>query len=526
MRFTCPSCNKAYRLPPERLGPQGKAQIACPNCKAVVAVAAGTGDDLVCTLIKAADGKAADAGAVSAQADAGAAGAGAGWFVVLGKDRQGPFSKEQIAELGAAGKLTQASMAWQKGLPAWTKIAEIADLAGLVPAARSSQLIAAAPVQPADTAHPEAAPVVDAGQSEPAAKTEPDAKTPEVKATEPTPAQAKPAEVKAAAAKTVEPKPAETKKPEPKKPEPEAKKAESMWPEAKKEPEGPQHHDMFFSSHQEIQLPDPHAHKPTKEEYQSLIQEFSVMFRLDKRGKRQKVLIGVVLGSLVVAAIAFGVVLKIGADRKRQLLQDSKQMLAAFSLSFSTTVNVDVANEGADPSAPETAKKPEQRKDVSAFSQEIVKKMRKKRAPVAKAAGTTGGAGNTGGSKTVDAAKTAAADAAWIKQQQEEAKLRLAGPGGKTENLGIGVAGAGSFDFKAELKSVCRNRQGDMRACGKQAGQESGFRVTLTFNELGKVGSAKVSGGDASIGTCIASKLRGVNIGAQASGKSGECAVD
>lgn len=540
MRFSCPACGKAYRLPPERLGPQGKAQIACPNCKALVAVAAGEGEDLQCTLLRAADRP--PSGAVAPMgADAGATTATAGgWFVVIGKERQGPFSREQIAELGTAGKLTQASMAWQKGLAAWTKIADLPELAALVPAARASQLTVAAP-EPAAKAEPKAeaaaaaAPALkaepaksEAAKPEPAntapAKTEP-AKTEPAKTeptkTEPTKAPAAKAEPKAAASQAAAGAGEASKTAA--KPGTPGGPVLDLFGDAKG---GPGHHDSFFSSHQEIQLPDPHAHKPTKEEYQNLIQEFSVMFRLDKRSKRQKVLIGVVLGSLVVAAITFGVVLKIGADQKRQLLTDSKQMLAAFSLSFATTVNVDVANADGE-NTPADAKKPSVRKDVSAFSQEIAKKIRKKRNPgLAKAAGNGGSSGSAQPVRKEDAAKTAAADAAWIKKQQEEAMKALAGPGGKTENLGMGVPGASTFDFKAELKGVCRSREGDMRACGKNAGQESGFTVTLTFNELGGVGKATVSGADASIGPCIASKLRGVRIGSQASGKSGDCKVD
>lgn len=526
MRFSCPACGKAYRLPPERLGPQGKAQIACPNCKALVAVAAAEGDELQCTLIRAADRPPSGAVA-SGSADAGAATptAAGGWFVVLGKERQGPFTREQIAELANAGKLTQASMAWQKGLAAWTKIGDLPELAAVVPAARASQLTAAAPVEakPTPDAARSTAPQSSPAAEAPAPSPAPQAATPAAsagKAAAPAPAKVDPPAAKPAKADGASP-----AKPEPAaaaKPGTPGGPVLDLFGDAKG---GPGHHDSFFSSHQEIHLPDPHAHKPTKEEYQNLIQEFSVMFRLDKRTKRQKVLIGVVLGSLVVAAIAFGVVLKIGADRKRQLLTDSKQMLAAFSLSFATTVNVDVANADGE-NTPAEAKKPAVRKDVSAFSQEIAKKIRKKRSPsVAKASGNGNGGGGQVG-RIEDAAKTAAADAAFIKKQQEEAMAKLAGPGGKTENLGLGVPGAQNFDFKSELRNVCRNRQGDMRACGKNAGQESGFTVTLTFNELGGVGKATVSGADASIGPCIASKLRGVKIGAQASGKSGDCKVD
>ncbi len=617
MRFTCPACSKSYRLPPERLGPAGRAQISCPNCKALVLVkAVPETEQLDCQLLQGTSVSAGDSQAVTAVAQPGrAAGPASGgfaaapsWFVVIGRDKVGPLSAGQVAEHLGKGELTIHSLAWQKGMAGWVKIEELPELlkemAGskAVAAARESGIIAAAPASPAAAAvsqqlrsapqpaphqpAPQQAPRPAAAPSQAAAVQSPAAHP--APAPMPRPAQApsaaqpvaKPVAKPAAAPQPLRqssplPKaeqlgdagptmetniPAQLRQPPPSRPGPAGRPAEAPKPMAmpgkaeagKPDPrtakatpspfnQADVHGDAFFGNHHDLQdvelaLPDPNKHKPTKEEYQSLIQEFSVMFRLDKRSKRQKVLIGVVLASLLLGAIGFGVGLTASANRKRQLIKDSKDLLAAFDLGYKASVTPDLSPEEKEQVAAAKALPGQPLPTIKAagaistVGNKMLQAARKKAAKAPQGAQFAAAARPAGGDAEKQAAELAKAEAA----RTAELQKRLAAAGaqygvvGKQEQV-VGGGLGGQAVTSAEIRKLCRERSGDLGACAKAAGAEGGFTAKITIDVMGGVGkvSASVNGAaDSSLGSCIKSKLGRVNFGKQPSESTHSCEVN
>ncbi|MBI5608043.1 MAG: DUF4339 domain-containing protein, partial [Deltaproteobacteria bacterium] len=386
-------------MPPERLGPAGRAQISCPNCKAVVLVKTGQDENLICQLLgpgAGSDGAAPTAaGSPARTSGAVAAAVPPTWFVVIDREKVGPLNPAQIAEKLASGALTIHNLAWQKGMAGWTKIEELPDLlkelarTGQVAQARQSggiapQPVAAQPVAAQPVAAQPAAPQPAARPTQPAPA--PSAPHP-AHTSPPAAAKSSPQPVAARTSQSVpQPRPVAPRPPMPLPsaagndddgggptleaaiplPAPRAEpKAPAKPPAPAPLPSAPNkapstnkgHHDAhgddFFGKHHDLgevdfSLPDPNKHKPTKEEYQNLIQEFSVMFRLDKRTKRQKVLIAVVLASLLLGAISFGVVLAVGANKKKQLIRDSKEILALFDLGYKQAVTPAVSGDNGD----------------------------------------------------------------------------------------------------------------------------------------------------------------------------------
>lgn len=111
--------------------------------------------------------------------------------------------------------------------------------------------------------------------------------------------------------------------------------------------------DSFFTSGRamadiDFKPPEIDKHKPSKEEYASMLQEFSVMFRLDKRTKRQNVAMVTVLAAAAIGVVTFGILLKLDGDRKQALLHDTRTMLAVFSLDYQTSETIDVARDKAE----------------------------------------------------------------------------------------------------------------------------------------------------------------------------------
>ncbi len=106
------------------------------------------------------------------------------------------------------------------------------------------------------------------------------------------------------------------------------------------------HTDSFFAAEGRgeeeagIELPDPERHRPSRQEYRDLLQEFSVMVRLDRRSRRQRVAIAVVLSCLVVGATGFGVGLLFEGNQKSALVRDSKAILAMFVVPHQTRARV------------------------------------------------------------------------------------------------------------------------------------------------------------------------------------------
>lgn len=585
MRFTCPACSKSYRLPPERLGPAGRAQISCPNCKAVVLVkATGDGEHLECQLLQ---GNAPQAAAPAmAQSSAQPAAEPASWYVVVGRDKVGPLVPGQIAEYLAKGELTIHSLAWHKGMAGWVKIEELPELLQLlasskaVGAARESGLIAAQPV------HPAAAPSAGHGQAQapqsqnprasqgiapqpmsprasqglapqpvarPAAA--PSAAQPAAHSAAQPPAQrpAQPAAAPSAAPQQPRPAPAPARPTSPQQAKPNdlddagptmeasipaqlrpappskaqgkaepakapAGKADAAKSEARTAKSPPPqlntadvHGDAFFNNHHdlhdiELALPDPNKHKPTKEEYQNLLQEFSVMFRLDKRSKRQKILITVIVASLILGAIGFGLSIRYQGMKKAQLLADANNILGMFNLPYQTSVTIDVAGDTPEPEAkpgeakpakPKEGKQEVQLSDLAAKMRTVVKA---KRAAVAKAP--------VGPTVTEE------------EKKRLMAMLDSGGPGVRGATIGEGVTAS-------DIRKMCEAQKPSLRACGQSAGVAD-FKIRFSVGAGGRVEGVKASADgkdDASLASCCENKLRKVHL-AGASPESFSCTID
>lgn len=491
MRFTCPSCQKSYRLPPERLGTTGNARISCPNCKAMVHVRAGEGDNLDARVISSEPSTPIVPGVRPVSAATAPVQVEDHWYVVIQREKHGPNSVAQLSELLASARITAQSLVWKKGMAGWMRMAEVPELRGLVaqrPAAQRPSSAGLAPVAAAAAAQPQ----------------------------EPAPAQD---------AQSFFGKPAAAAPPQ-KGPPADAHELHTDT-----------HGHAFFGQHDlgdvELQLPDPAKHKPTKEEYQSLLQEFSVMFRLDKRTKRQKVAIAVVLATLVLGVIAFGVLLKIDGDRKRDLIRDSKTILAVFSLPYQTSVTVQVGGDE-DPNSPTapgavTIKRPVVQREASVLSQKLhnLAKATNKR-KVAAPLNPAGGVGKVG-LPTGDAATQKANLAEEERLQREAMARKLTGPGGKQEMvIGRGPVGTEAVS-RAQLAGMCSGHDAGLRACGQSQAGGSGFKARVTINVMGRVESvrAEVEGkANADLSHCCESRLKGINFGPQPADVVHTCNVE
>ncbi len=300
------------------------------------------------------------------------------------------------------------------------------------------------------------------------------------------------------------------------------------------------HGDAFFAAGHdlndvELSLPDPNKHKPTKEEYQNLIQEFSVMFRLDKRSKRQKVLIGVVLAALLVAAISFGVVLTIQGNAKRQLIRDSKEILAAFDLGYRTAVVPSAPPEAAvaaQPGQPASAAKAESPKEISQIADKIANMVAKKKKPKAAAVAV-----NTGHATGAGLSEAEAAAAAKKLQEAEADKARRQAEalaranelfGGRVEKAVGSVALGVQAIEDGEVRKLCKEKAGQIASCAEKAGANpSALKISITA--MGGVGTVvAIADGKANdeLGSCIRQKMSGVAFGRQPAPKTVECKVN
>ncbi len=592
MRFTCPSCAKSYRLPPERLGAAGRAQISCPNCKAVVLVKAGEGEVLDCRLLSQHESAGVAAqGAVSASVPIAAGGS---YYVVIGRDKQGPLTFAQIHQMLGEGKITGVSLAWSKGMANWTKLEEVPELSVLLGSAevdrnvvhaRVSQPIAPEPVhaQPAPAVvrptsqAPAAVPSQPAPQPvrpAPAVAPQPAAAQP-AKAAAPQPAAAQPAKpaapqpAAAQPAKPAAPQPAQAvraSQPAPKvSPKPPVKpndlddagptltgdvaviKAASrpVAPTLGKGPAAAQdvhvgdaHGAAFFSSGHdlhdvELALPDPNKHKPTKEEYNKLLQEFSVMFRLDKRSKRQKLLIAVLSTLVVVGVITFGILLVVNGNRKRSLISDSKSILAVFALPYQNAVTVQTGGDEDKgdspltptpdtPGAPAHEKKAVVQEEVSEIAAKLHGMARKKKA---KATGPQTGivVAQPLDNKALQA--QAKAMAGGMTDEEKKAYEEAKKAGKKVEgSVGLSTSQAVS---KSELDKLCAAKMPALRGCAQGGGS---FTVAYVINGDGDVSNVKAfdeGKQDAALTSCASHNFKG-RFGPQPGGKTteGKCKVD
>ena len=666
MRFTCPSCSKAYRLAKDRLGPSGQAKIRCPNCATIVRVRAGEGDQLLSQVstsgahqpaparpesaaIRPAtiQGAAAQASPPAAkprqesarprQATATAAADPAVWHVAVEKKAQGPFTRAKIAELLGSGTINATSLAWCKGQTGWQKIAEVPALAALLdtPAARPQRRTEPAspaarrgerpPAKPAPKPAPAEQPAASEPSAQAAASVRATVKSPAARSEgmldEDSPTIARPGsadsqrpvavvstkpnrrplidqlqkgEVKASAGAQAPPEGFDDSSPTLEQDIPltgpaapvsrlggrtakppdmtaggrrkrtkgikrtkrgaeaaAAKAAEApaaaapaaAAPPSTSRVQAEAQSESFFETGEtfmadvDFALPDPNRHKPTKEEYNNLLQEFSVMFRLDKRSKRQKWGIAVVLVGLLVGVIAFGVILVVQGEQRKHLLRDSKTILAVFSLPYQTSVTVrmggDDEDEDDDKADPSKASKAKATRSTSLLANQLRRKIQRKRvASVAKRgdgkANLVGGKGNyiqPSGGKKLSAADIRAQKAA-AKRALEEA-LQRSHMGGRRER-GVGGPKINTDVTTTQLRALCRTNMEKLYQCAQRHAGGASYIAVLSLTDAGRVGGVKalVEGAkNAAISSCAHRALGRVNYGVQSKARTHRCSV-
>lgn len=507
MRFSCPSCNKMYRLPPERMAGYQRAQISCPNCKANIIVRNMGGDVLDARLAtREVSGPVllTDVRAVSQMS----APVEASWFVAIGRDRQGPMTPMRLSELLSVGTINAQSLVWQKGMANWVPMADVNELRGLLRPQSGVQAIAPALSPTATGPAPSVADVRSTAPAPAAATVAPSA--PSVTATVPAAVPSVTATVPAAA-----PSVAVAVAPAPSAPAPHRTGPSDS--DIQRVAQAETHTDSFFTAshdldHVALAMPNPDKHKPTKEEYQNLIQEFSVMFRLDKRSKRQKILIAVVVSSLVIGTIAFGLIMRYQGNKKAQLLTDANNILGMFSLQYQTSVTIDLGQEAAEAEAkagePKKAgKADESKKEVQlsdlAVKMRAVVKAKAKKAPVAHNANTT---------------------APSVSKEEQDRLMKLLDGGGSA----AGGKALAEDVSAGEVKKNCAQWAPSLRTCGQNAGAAD-FKISFSITTGGKVDGVKaVVGGkpDASLASCCEKVLKKKSFGAQSKESSHSCVVD
>ncbi len=604
MRFTCPACQKSYKMQPEHLGPSGGAKIKCPNCQAIVRVQRNDGGDLEAKLASSAaflpdpasgarPGAAAAVAQASSQPSSQALAASAVqpasqpmrpsaqpaqtvrktgdaslaapiWHVAVGKSAQGPMSISQVQALIDRGDISLDALAWRKGMANWAKIGEIAELRGHVRAALSKPAVDPAGLDLSGNAPTVMADIVqvpEVAQESPSdfykASTLKPGKVETMSAQLPRAqpslqaAASRPtgqAAQASAAAQTAAAQPAAAARPAA------AAPARATGPQVATGAAGqagrggaplpaagaragaaePQHGAQaasFFSSGDslgeiELDLPDPNKHKPTKEEYQNLLQEFSVMFRLDKRSKRQKVAITVVLSMLLVGVIAFGAILYIQGEKRQALIRDSKTILAVFSLPYNNSVTINLSRE-AEEEAAKTGTKvdgaPAGTRTTSALANQLRTKIKAARTASGSAVAAArprpaAVAGGGGMPKALSAEEIRA-------QEEAYKKVMAAQLGGEKPVAGFGAAA--SKVSKDTLRGLCAAKMPTLRGCGEKFGAQ-GFTAEVTIGLNGRVSdvNALVGGSrEGDLSSCASGVFKSTNYGLQTETSTFRCEV-
>jgi hypothetical protein len=508
-----------YRLPPDRMAGYQRAQISCPNCKASIIVRDLGGD--------VADARLATrevSGPVlltDVRPQSAIVPVDPTWFVAVGRDRKGPFTPLQLSELLAVSTISGQSLVWQKGMTNWVPMVDVLELRPLLRNSTSDAFLTSGP--PPMMARPSASNVPVAASAEASAPYAPAAVVPQApRAPRPL---SQPIAPDPDAPRSISPGGISPQPPQPRPisqqvaPEPVAAKviAKPAKPLAATESdvhavETETHSESFFTSHHDLDhvafaLPDAEKHKPTKEEYQGMLQEFSVMFRLDKRSKRQKILIAVVVSALVIGTLAFGIIINYQGKQKAELLTDANKILGMFNLPYQTSVTIDVGNEPepaakpgdvAKPAKPAGPKQEVQLSDLAAKMRTVVK-----------------------AKKAATAAKVPA-----LPTVSEEEKKRLMA---MLDGGGSGPRGAviGEALTSGDIKKMCEAQKPSLRSCGQNAGVAD-FKIRFTVGAGGKVEGVRASADgkdDASLAACCEAKLRKVHL-AGASSESFSCTID
>lgn len=276
----------------------------------------------------------------------------------------------------------------------------------------------------------------------------------------------------------------------------------------------------------ELQMPDVNKHKPTKEEYQNLLQEFSVMFRLDQRSKRQKWLLTTVLAGMLVGVIGFGVMLYLRGEQRKSLLRDSKTILAVFALPYQNSADFDVTP---DEEVAEGSAIKRKKKTVSTLASSLLTK-NKKRIVAARAQrkATKSGAVRGGGYIAKRKLTKEEREMAEARRKAAIAATLGGGYGGKQERvIRAGVGSAGTVT-KAQLRKACSAKLPRLKGCGESHAGGSGFNAKLHVGDSGTIDrvDCRVGGKrNAKLSTCATAAFSRVNFGHQKSSTTFTCAV-
>jgi len=629
LRFSCPSCQKAYRIPDERLT-GGVARLRCPNCKVQVRLRvvhdANGNPELAASLEESGahapvdplkqsqplqDATDASKVAHPPQPEGGAPRPARitgtdlpHWYVVKGSDRVGPMTLAAVAQLADKGEVAPTTYVWNPSMANWLHASDVPEIA---------RLLRPRPVQPAPpapppppAAGPQPRPMRTTGQQRPIQSTgqhaaqqapapakgplpagysgDEDSATMEMRVIPRAGAEAEGGPTldmssPAVAAALHKPENKHDAKPTQKAPQKAAQKpatpgaqaasatpkhatpapapkAEAgaffSTPAAPEQPDASMARkvsastaDNFFSEAQDmgkmvLDLPDPNRHKPTKQEYKNLIQEFSVMFRLDKRSKRQKVMIWVVVSSLLAATAAFGLVLWIQGEQKAKLIENSQKILETFNLQYQQSVTVSTSqkapSEAGKPAGAEKVKVAE----VTGLAEKLAKTAaggrRKKAAATAQAGGPVTDIGGNGGERPEvkkgplkeDDSATVLADREAEEKRLAEAlkKKKASDDDEKSEKL----VGATTNDVTQDkLKAMCREHTPGLRACAQKFVGGGSFTLRGTVTAGGRVANVRATvDGEAhgELAGCAASKLGSVGFGSQSKPTHFSCKVD
>ena len=543
-----------YRLPPDRMAGYQRAQISCPNCRASIIVRNLGGDILDARLATREVSGPVLVTDVRPQSHA-IVPQDPTWFVAVGRDRKGPFSPQQLSELLAVGTISAQSLVWHKGMANWVPMCDVLELRTLIRPSGSYTLASGQPPamprpdSQGQSADPGQQPPAAGEPSHPAQPLRPisEPMTPvQAAAMQAAPGQAAPAQAVQAQAVQAHTVQAHTVQAQAAPPRPISQPAQAAPARPVSQPapaapvqarpisqpvapaashaarasesdlhrvEAETHSESFFTSHHDLDhvalaMPDTDKHKPTKEEYQNLLQEFSVMFRLDKRSKRQKILIAVLIATAVLGAIGFGLTLRWQGAKKAQLLTDANNILGMFNLPYQTSVTIDVGNDAPEPpSQPGEAPKPKKAAEPAKEVQlsDLAAKMR-----------------------TVVKAKAKAVKVATgpTVSKEEEARLMAAlnsgGPGPKGPAIGAEDVSS------ADIRKMCAAQAPSLRACGQSAGVGE-FKVRFNISTAGKIEDVKASADgkeDAGLSSCAEAKLRKVHFSSQTRESAQSCVVD
>ncbi|MCB9740313.1 MAG: hypothetical protein H6747_13715 [Deltaproteobacteria bacterium] len=272
-------------------------------------------------------------------------------------------------------------------------------------------------------------------------------------------------------------------------------------------------------------LPDHASHRPTEAEYRDLLQEFSVMVRLDRRDRRQRVAIAVVLGLLVTGVAAFGALLFWQGQQRTALIRDSRAILAVFSLDYQSAVAValDGENDAGDASpAAEPVARPTQH-TVSVLAN-VLKTVVHRKADASRERRRAAITATAGPVVHLDAAQRRAVE----RQAREQMAAALPQVGGRTETP-VAMRVETTSISAATLRSTCRASLGRLRACAQAVAGDAPFTLRVRVDTAGVVASAEASvdgHANAALSACARQVLQRKSFGPQQVEVEAACRIE